>query len=155
MNSDLMRNSEYDVAVVDCSRVRMNPMFDDSSTARSSADVSAPSRSNCLSALRAIEDDMEAALEDARRARAGHCLGALRALLSPFELGRHEIRISANSDFTCLDVRVRSPLSDGDARQLSKLHADGVVLDVLQEIDEFLQDHEEWTRLLDGEILNP
>ncbi|WP_162586130.1 hypothetical protein [Variovorax sp. RA8] len=130
-------------------------MFDDSSSARSSEGVAALSRSNCLSALRAIENDMETALEAARKARAAHCLESLRGLLSHFELGRHEVRISAFSDSTCLIVRVRSQLSDGHARQPSKLRSDGVVLDVLQEIDDFLQDHEEWTRLLDGEILNP
>jgi len=50
---------------------------------------------------------------------------------------------------------VRSPRPRDRTRALSNLSADGVVLDVLQEIDEFLQEHEEWTRLLDGEILNP
>lgn len=113
------------------------------------------SHSKCLSALHAIEEDMEAVLEAARRARAGHCLEALRELLAPFELGRHEVVINASSGSTCLDVRVRSEFSDGPSRQLSKLRADGVVLDVLQEIDDFLQDHGDWTRLLDGEVLNP
>lgn len=130
-------------------------MIDDSSSARSSEGVSALSRSNCLSALRAIENDMETALEAARKARAAHCLESLRGLLSHFDLGRHEVRISAFSDSTCLVVRARSPLADAHARQPSNLRCDGVVLDVLQEIDDFLQDHEEWTRLLDGEILNP
>lgn len=113
------------------------------------------SRSKCLSALRAIEDDMEAALEAARRTRADHCLEALRRRLAPCELGRHEIRINSLLDSTSLDVRVRSPLSDGRVRQLSEFRSDGVVLDVLQEIDDFLQDHGQWTRLLDGEVLNP
>ena len=113
------------------------------------------SRSRCLSALRLIENDMESALQDARRASAGNCLRALRELLAPFGLARHEVRINANGDSTCLDLRVRSPRAGDRSRPLSDLSADGVVLDVLQEIDEFLQEHEEWTRLLDGEILNP
>ncbi|VTU31011.1 hypothetical protein H6CHR_03514 [Variovorax sp. PBL-H6] len=132
----------------------LNAQLREAGSARPFELIAPLSRGNCLAVLRAIEDDMEAALEAARRARAAQCLEALRGLLAPFELDRHEIRISAASDFTCLDVRTRSS-PNRHARQLSKLHADGVVLHVLQEIDEFLQDHVEWTRLLDGEILNP
>ncbi|GAA4354566.1 hypothetical protein GCM10023165_45880 [Variovorax defluvii] len=113
------------------------------------------SRAGCLAALDAIETEMEKALEQARRQHAARCLQALRALLAPFELSRHEVRICANSGSTCLSVHARPSCPAAGARHLSTLRADGIVLDVLQEIDEFLQDHEEWTRVLDGEVLNP
>lgn len=52
------------------------------------------SRSECLAALSRIDDDMEAALEQARRRHTGQCLAAPREILAPFDLGRHEVRIS-------------------------------------------------------------
>ncbi|CAN7718204.1 MULTISPECIES: hypothetical protein [unclassified Variovorax] len=73
--------------------------------------------------------------------------------LAPFDLSGHEVRISSGMDSTHVCVHIRE--GGQRARQPENPRTDGVLLDVLQEIDIFLQAHVEWVRHLNGAVLNP
>ncbi|MEJ8826689.1 hypothetical protein WKW80_32540 [Variovorax humicola] len=109
-------------------------------------------RAQCLAALSGIAAEMDSSLEQARRLGAERCLKSLRAILVPFDLGRHEVRIHARADSTCLSVNLRQDNQCG--RLVSDIRGDSLLLDVLQEIDDFLYAHEDWVQYLDGAVLN-
>jgi len=106
-----------------------------------------------LAALSRIDDSMEAALEQARRRHAGECLAALREILAPFDLSGQEVRVTSDMDSTHVCVHIRE--GGQRTRQPESLRTDGILLDVLQEVDVFLQAHDEWVRHLNGAVLNP
>jgi hypothetical protein len=73
----------------------------------------------------------------------------LRGLLAPFDYGDIEVRVRISREPTLLGISMREGAS------ACRACTDAVALDVLQEVDQFLQDHREWAVHLDGALLYP
>lgn len=104
---------------------------------------------------RRLNDEMEAEVERVRRRYSKRFLGFVRKQLDGFNLKRHIVVISAGMGSSCLYIFDKKTFERRlvcDLRNPSNC-TPGNVVDVLQEIDQYLEGQWDWASYLDKQII--
>lgn len=104
---------------------------------------------------RKLDDEMETQIESVRERYAKRFVEFLRKQLDGFNLKRHVVVIRAGMGVTSLqifDKRTFTQRAVGDLRRWGN-RTPGDVIDVLQEIDQFLESCWDWSSYLDKQVL--